>query len=120
MLDATLLTSRVGVDPPFRGVYRKAASDQTLGDKSIKAGQRVFVDLHAASFDVRGLSVISALQGGSSTICRRMSLPIRNRSPSTVINSDATCWEMDVLGTPIPYISLHIMTTTSAVFWAPS
>ncbi|VDB91968.1 unnamed protein product [Peniophora sp. CBMAI 1063] len=39
------------IDPPFRGVYRQALSDQTLGDKSIQAGQRVFVDLHQASFD---------------------------------------------------------------------
>ncbi|KZV63573.1 linoleate diol synthase [Peniophora sp. CONT] len=39
------------IDPPFRGVYRRAVSDQTIGDQTIRANQRVFVDLHAASFD---------------------------------------------------------------------
>ncbi|KAI0035301.1 linoleate diol synthase [Vararia minispora EC-137] len=39
------------LDPPFRGVYREAVSNQTVGDVSIKKGQQVFLDFAAASLD---------------------------------------------------------------------
>ncbi|KAI0322769.1 linoleate diol synthase, partial [Amylostereum chailletii] len=39
------------LDPPFRGIYREATSDQTIGSHTISKGQRVFVDIAAASHD---------------------------------------------------------------------
>ena len=58
----------IGIDPPFRGVYRKpylftllhvshscigeSLVDQTVGNLSFFKGQRVFVDLAHSSQDV--------------------------------------------------------------------
>ena len=57
----------IGIDPPFRGVYRKpffhrlyvshscigeSLADQTVGNLTFFKGQRVFVDLAHASQDV--------------------------------------------------------------------
>ncbi|KAF8265063.1 hypothetical protein EI94DRAFT_1736694 [Lactarius quietus] len=41
----------VGIDPPFRGVYRESVADQTVGNLTFFKGQRVFVDLAHASQD---------------------------------------------------------------------
>jgi linoleate 10R-lipoxygenase len=57
----------IGIDPPFRGVYRKSCvctlhvshncigeslADQTVGSLTLSQGQRVLVDLAHASLDV--------------------------------------------------------------------
>jgi linoleate 10R-lipoxygenase len=57
----------IGIDPPFRGVYRKpfvcmlhvshncigeSLGDQTVGSLTLSQGQRVFLDLAHASLDV--------------------------------------------------------------------
>ncbi|KAH9973470.1 putative linoleate diol synthase [Lactifluus volemus] len=43
--------SLVGIDPPFRGVYRKSLADQRIGSLSVSKGQRVFLDFAQASLD---------------------------------------------------------------------
>ena len=40
------------LDPPFRGVYREAISEQTISGKKVEKGQKVFIDLAEASRDV--------------------------------------------------------------------
>ncbi|THH10719.1 hypothetical protein EW146_g8291 [Bondarzewia mesenterica] len=53
--NATVLESYVRealrIDPAFRGVYRESLVDQTVGNLSLKAGQRVFVDIANANLD---------------------------------------------------------------------
>ncbi|TFY76746.1 hypothetical protein EWM64_g7266 [Hericium alpestre] len=39
------------LDPPFRGVYREAVTDQTVATTTVKKGQRIFADLADASLD---------------------------------------------------------------------
>ncbi|KAA1469100.1 linoleate diol synthase, partial [Dentipellis sp. KUC8613] len=41
----------LGIDPPFRGVYRESLEDQTIGSLSVKRGTRVFADIASASQD---------------------------------------------------------------------
>jgi cytochrome P450 len=49
----TLISHVVGIDPPFKGVFRVAQKDVTISSVSIKKNERVFLDIASASLEVK-------------------------------------------------------------------
>jgi hypothetical protein len=105
-MSVDVFSNLVGIDPPFRGVYRMSSSfllhfrpdpfaageslaDQEVGNLSLRKGQRVFVDLAHASRDVSSSQLLrlSPLIGRQFSPIRSLARPQSSHIAGPVIGS---------------------------------